>query len=450
MEDLKVPPHDLAAEVALIGAIMIQPSLIPQLKTQITPEDFYLEAHRHIYAVICEIRVNPDPVTIIHRLREKGLLERAGGENYLKELVVECPITSAAWRHHSTILKDLSRRRRLIEVAMNAIDAAYGLVETEDIQAEMRQGLLALQADMKTPYRRPETVLRDLFKEIEQRAQSGERWVGVRTGFSNIDERTHGLEPGSSIYLAARPSVGKTALALAIADNVAQQKKGRVLFFSLESSDTALTRRRVASKSGVFHTRLRTGNIEDGQWPILLNAINALSERELLILDDPRFKTLEALAGIAEALAVEMPLAFLLVDHIQLMNSRDRKLLSRSRHHELSYISSELSSLAKRLSCPILILCQLNREIERRSGRQYPQLSDLKESGDLEQNGDLILTLWRKDREVEATRVECLKSRDGATWITWLRFDRRIQKFSDIDEWPSDEMPETKERGFRR
>lgn len=450
MEDLKVPPHDLEAEVALIGALMIQPSLIPQLKTQIAPEDFYREPHRHIYAVICEICVNPDLVTILHRLREKGLIDRAGGEHYMKELVVECPTTSAGWRHHAEIIKDLSRRRRLIEISMNAIDAIYGQVETENIQSEMRQGLLALQADMKAPYRRPETVLSDLYKDIERKSQSGEGWVGLRTGFSNIDQRVHGLEPGTSIYLAARPSVGKTALALSIADNVAQQKKGRVLFFSLESSDTALTRRRVASTSGIFHTRLRTGCIEDSQWPILLDTINTLSERELLILDDPRFKTLETLVGITEATAVEKPLTFLLVDHIQMMNSRDRKLLGRSRHHELSHISSELSSLAKRLSCPILVLCQLNREIERRSSRQYPQLSDLKESGDLEQNADEVWALWRKNREDESVRIECLKGRDTGTWVTWLKFDRRIQRFSESDEQLFHEIPETNERGFRR
>ena len=271
-----------------------------------------------------------------------------------------------------------------------------------------------------------------LIEKIEERAKSGNRFVGVKTGFQNIDIYMNGLEPKTTNYLIARPSMGKTALALNISDFVALNYPGKVIFFSLESGDKALTRRRLSAHSGIFLSRLRTGDVREDQWPDLIESANALSENNLIIIDRPRYKTIENLIALSESLAMESPLSLIVIDHIQRMRARKR---FNNRHLELSFISEEISSLAKDLDIPILILCQLSRKVEDRAKHnQQPRLSDMKESGDLEQNADSVWGLYRKDKEDEYAHIEGLKGRDTGTWKTWLRFDRYIQKFYDCEE----------------
>lgn len=434
---LKVLPHDVEAEQAVIGAMFINPGCIPKVQKILNPDDFYREAHIHICKALFITKFKADLITVSDALTKKGLSEMWGGNDYLASLV-ESITTSAGVGHHAEIVKGLSERRRLISECMNTLDKAYGLHnEFEEILSNHKGAIRDIQANQQEDYRDNKELVNAVFKDIENRAQSGNRSVGVKTGFVNIDIHTAGLEKKSATYLIARPSIGKTALALNISDHIAKNYEGKVIFFSLESGDMALTRRRLSAHSGVFLSRLRTGNIEDSQWPDLIEAANILSENNSIIIDRPRYKVVENLVAMAETLAMESPLSLIVIDHIQRMRSKTR---FQNRHLELSSISEEISSLANDLDIPILILCQLSREVEKRKD-QRPKLTYMKESGDLEANADMVIGIYREDKESEILRVECLKGRDTGTWTTYLKFDRFIQKISDYKDPENYEPP---------
>jgi replicative DNA helicase len=407
--------------------MFINQDVIPKVQALLEPQDFYKEVHQYIAEAFFDLKAKADSVTVTNWLAEHG---RKVPEGYITSLL-DCVSTSAGWSHHVEIIKVLSERRKLIVACQEAMDRAYNL--TEDFQntlSEHKNAVRQIGISKKAGYRDNAELVNAVFKDIEERAQSGERFVGVKTGLANIDDHTHGLDPEIIAYLIARPSMGKTALALNVADYVALNYPGRVLFFSLESSDEALTRRRLAAHSSVYLSRLRTGDIEDSQWPSLIEAANALSEKSnLLLISDPKYKTIENLMALTESLAMDGPLSLVVVDHIQRMSAKKK---TQNRHLELSYISEELTTLAQNLNVPMLILCQLKRAVEQRRNAK-PKLSDMKESGDLEQNADMVWGLYRKSRDAEIAELECLKGRDIGTWTTWLRFDRFIQRFYDSE-----------------
>jgi replicative DNA helicase len=260
-----------------------------------------------------------------------------------------------------------------------------------------------------------------------------------------------GLEPSTVTGLIARPSMGKTALALNIAENVAaEDKEKRVLFFSLESNVMALMRRRVSAQSYVLLSRIRSGDINDMEWGKIINAMNHLGDN-LFIFDSPKFKRIEDLYAMAETMALESKLSLIVIDHIQKMTT---SLKTYSRHNEISTISNKITSLAKDLKVPVLVLCQLNREAEKRVGKEKkPRLSDIRESGDIEQDFDNVIGLYRESKEAEYANVECLKGRDTGTWETVLKFNRFIQKFYDCDprdaEYSSYQEPREKDNGLQ-
>jgi replicative DNA helicase len=206
----------------------------------------------------------------------------------------------------------------------------------------------------------------------------------------------------------------------------------------LESNAEAITRRRMAARSKVFLWRIRTATLEDGQYPRLMEAANHLCKSQVILFEKPAFKVIENLIAQCESMAMDRPpISLIVVDHIQRMRSRKK---FQNRHLELSWISEEFSTLAKNLNVPVLILCQLSREAEKRAGKdKFPKLVDLKESGDLESNADQVWGLWRQDKEGEEARLECLKGRDTGTWVAWLRFDLQIQQFLDASEPPEHE-----------
>ena len=430
-QNLKILPHNLEAEQALIGAMLLNPSIIPKVKSRLSPQDFYREANILIVDAIFHLDKKANPVTVKETLGDN--YERAGGFGYLAH-IVQTVTTSASFEYHSDVIKMLSSRRALINICSHAIDSAYGPTDINDYLSELKNQIRELQSTNGVDYRNNRDLVKSVFRDVEQRSQGRHHFVGIRTGFENIDSCCYGLEPKTTTYLIARPSMGKTALALNIADHVAFTE-GNVLFFSLESGDEALTRRRLASDSGVYLSRIRTGDIEDSQWPFLIQSANKLSENNLLIISHPKYKTVENLTSMAETMAMESPISLIVIDHIQRMRTRKK---TQSRHLELSYISEELSSLAINLKVPIIILCQLRRSI----GEDKPRLDSMKESGDLEQNADMVWGLWRKTKEDKMTRLECLKGRDTGTWLTWLEFDRFIQRFKDGDPNYEENMEE--------
>lgn len=421
---MKTLPCSLESEQALLGACFLRPWIISQVRAMLQPDSFYREAHGIVFEAICDLGKSAEPASVGEWLTSKGLMEKTGGPQFLLDLS-ECVSTSAGWAYHAGVIREKATRREIIRACAIASDQAYGIDEPDEILTGLKDSVRSLNSEAGKPYADTDELVMAVWHDIERRQTAGERFVGVATGFKGIDQQIYGLEPKTTIYLIARPSIGKTALALNIADNI----PGRVAYFSLESNAEALTRRRMAAKSDVHLWRIRTAQMESGHLDDLRKASTSLCDTSLIILDKPYYKTVENLTAQCESMAMDGPISLIVIDHIQRMRSRKRL---QNRHLELSWISEELSTLAKNLNVPILILCQLSREIEKRQvKKQYPQLSDMKESGDLEANADQVWGLWREDKESEYARLECLKGRDTGTWTAHFKFDRHVQRFFD-------------------
>lgn len=367
-------PHDLEVERALLCACLLNPQIIRRL--DLDRDDWYIERHALIYDALRLLQDGADAVTLKAALEAKGNLEKAGSVAYLIELT-ELASTWAGWKRHQEIIQGHSKRRQVIRACMTAAhQAEQSTEELSEILSTLKSGITAIDREQSPEIASSLSIIQEVYKDIEERHAHGNRFVGTRTGIQGIDDNLSGMEPGSSTYLIARPSIGKTALALTISDYVAQTQ-GPVLFFSLESNRQALTRRRLAAHSHVFLSRIRTGHIEDNQWEPLQGACEKLSSIPLMIVDHARYKDPERLCSLAETVSIDKQLALIVVDHVQLL--RARRQFS-SRHHEISYASDVLQGLAKTCRCPVLILCQLNREADKRAGKsRYPQLSDMKE-----------------------------------------------------------------------
>jgi len=428
----KVLPHDIDAEMALISAMFINNKIIHLVKMSIDFRDFYRDSHVHICKAIFSLG-NTDMTLIKDSLKKSGDFEKCGGELYLMTFL-EFASTSASYKHYCDIVKELSDRRKLILKCQETINKSSDLTEAfENTILSHNSNISSIIIEnKKDDYRNNLDIVTEIMKDIEDRRDSGKKFAGIETGFTGIDQNMYGLEPKTTTYLIARPSIGKTCLALNIAGYVAENYSHKVLFISLESGDSALMRRRLAAKSGVYLSSLRTGNFGGVQWEDYLKSADALGQhRGLIIIGNPKFKVIENLVMMTESMAIQYPISLIVIDHIQRMRSI-RKI--QSRHLELSHVSEELSSLSINLNVPILILCQLSRRLEERpKNKQHPRLVDMKESGDLEANADNVLGLYRENKEAEMAELECLKGRDTGTWKAWLRFDRYIQKFYDAD-----------------
>jgi len=436
-------PQDIPAEQVVLCSCLRDPNVITRAQGIIGPADFYREEHGHIFEALCALGRDSDVVTVSAWLHEHGYT----GDHYsvpALDTLSELLPTSATVRHHAEIVREQSQRRQVILSCQVAESSARDQTE------ELPETLSALKTAITTVEREqsPEiesalTTVQQVYREIERRRANKNKYVGIRTGFQCIDERTWGLEAGSTTYLIARPSIGKSALALNIADWVAVHE-GPVLFFSLESNRHALTRRRLAARSGLHLTWIRTGDIRsEEQWGALHDACDYLSDKPLLIVDHSRYRDPQALVSMAETVSLRQPLTLVIVDHIGLCNPRGVK----SMYERASVASDILQTIPKLCNCHALILCQLSREFERRvtakKGPQYPTLADMRDSGKLEENADNVWGLWRKDKESEAARLEQLKGRDSGVWVEWLRFDGCCQRYT-VGSEPGPLEPEEK------
>ncbi|MFH1614539.1 MAG: DnaB-like helicase C-terminal domain-containing protein [Planctomycetota bacterium] len=417
-----VIPYSLEAEVSLLGSLFLNSSVFAKAKAQLSPTDFYLDKHQEIFRAVLAVGV--DFVVITEFLKKRGSLGRIGGVESISGLI-KSPITSAGFQKHIDIIKDCSIRRTIIRECSQIVETAHN----QDIVSlvSILKGIARDVQSQGTPeVVSSQKLLGDVFDDIERRSKAGDHDIGIKTGLKGIDEHIGGLEGKSLTYIIGRPSMGKTALALAIAENIAQGDNGLVMFFSLEMGDRQLTRRRLASRSDIFLSRIRHGNIDDSQWDNLIKAANELSTSQMFIIDKPKFKYIESLIGLVESITLDQKLACVFVDHIQLTRSRQK---FNSRHLEISHISNSLKDLAKELDIPVIGLCQLNREVEKRTNKR-PQLFDLKESGDLEQDADIVIGIYRKDREEEEMELCGLKGRDIGTWVSTVTFDRYTQRIT--------------------
>jgi replicative DNA helicase len=399
----------------------VRPEIIPQVRALVQPLDFYSDRHQAIVTVLYDLGDSSTIITVADALTKSNKLETAGGMDYLIELVD--PGMSAGWRYHADLILEASRRRQVINACAAASEMAF--------KQDLTETLSNLSDSLKIIERRQAPVAIDniwVLGNVVEKAQARRTLEGVSTGFKVIDEPLGILEPGTTCYLAARPSIGKTALAVAIIDNVMREGPGAVLLFSLEMTGEAIMRRRLSSKSGVYLSRLRHGDVAESQWPDIIEAADYLSVPHPIIIDNPKFKRIERLIAYSQAVAQDKKISLIVVDHIQKMSSVRK---AQSRHHELSYVSERLCDLAKDIRCPVLVLCQLRRP-GNESKDKRPQLEMMKESGDLEANADIVLGLYRVDKQSVTMEVHCLKNRDGAAgWTGYLEFEPQLQTFKD-------------------
>jgi len=428
-----VQPQNLAAEAAVLGAVMVSAEAVERVVDILRPEHFYQPAHAHIFRAARQLFERNQPVDIItlrDELTKLGALEEIGGPAYLAKLEAEAGIPANV-ESHAHLVEEAAVRRGLLragtrihELGQNsALNVALALDEAQKEIVGLASGRPTDEAVALSD------SLSEYWDQIERRHEDPSAAFGVRSGFSGLDDLTGGFQPASLIVLASRPSVGKTSLALNIAEHAAVKENVPVAIFSLEMSRFDLTSRFLCSVANVDSKLLRTGKLSEGDWSKIANAMGALSEGQIWIDDRPSLTALE-LRARARRLHVRYRIGLVLVDYIQLMSGLGRQ---ENRAQEVSEISRALKALARELNVPVLALSQLSRAPELRADRK-PQLSDLRESGGIEQDADLVMFLYREglhNDQVPRGQTELIlaKHRNGPTGDVPLFFVEAQTRF---------------------
>ena len=436
----RVPPQNLDAERSALGAMFLDKEAIYRAMEILRPDDFYKDAHRHIYQTVLDLADKGEPVdlvTVTEALRQSKRLDEVGGVAYLTELANAVP-TAAHIDHYARIVEEKSLLRRLIHAAGEIMAAGYeGREEVEEILDEAERKIFSV-ANRRSgrSISSLKQILIEAFEQIEYLYESKGAVTGVPTGFADFDRITAGLQPSDLIILAARPSMGKTTFALNIAENAAVRLNIPVAIFSLEMSKEQLALKLLCAQAGVNNQRIRTGNLSEEDWPRLSHALGRLSEAKIFIDDSPNISAWEIRAK-ARRIKAEHGLGLIIIDYLQLMQSRYR---TENRQQEVPEISRSLKALARELSTPVLALSQLSRAVEQRPGKK-PSLADLRESGSLEQDADLVCFLYREDyydpetEKKNITELIVAKHRNGPTGKVEFYFQKEFSKFVSIEKY---------------
>ncbi len=395
--DRRVPPHNLDAEASLLGAMLLSSDVIGlAVERQLKSADFYKPAHQHIFDAIRALLTNAqavDPVTVADVLRRAKILDELGGLDYLLELQNSTPSIASADRY-IRIVRDTAKLRRLILTATEIAEIGYS--EPEDIiraidNAE-RMVFDIAEEEVTDSLHQLDTLTKDVIEILEDRFDKKQEFTGLATGFFDIDGLLSGLQPGTLNIIGARPAMGKSAFALAIATNVAKKTRQPVLFFSLEMGATELTQRILSSESGVDSEHLRTGRLTESDWTKLSEAVGRLNVP--LYIDDNSLVTVTQIRQkIRRITQRDAPPALVVIDYLQLMGGDDKL---ESRQLQVSDISRNLKLIAREFNIPVVALSQLSRTLEGRTEKR-PQLSDLRESGALEQDADVVMFIYRDE-----------------------------------------------------
>ncbi|HHY98930.1 MAG TPA: replicative DNA helicase [Firmicutes bacterium] len=434
----RMPPQNIEAEQSTLGSMLLDKDAIATAFEILLPEDFYKEAHRLIYEAILSLYDKGQPVdvvTVTEQLRRQNALEKVGGASYITTLVNFVP-TAANVGYYARIVKDKSILRSLVTAGTEI--AAIGYEAQEDVESALD---MAEQLIFRIAQKRGsegvvdiKSVLIESFERIEYLYAHKGGVTGVPSGFMDLDQLTSGFQPSDVIIVAARPSMGKTTFALNIAEHVAVREKIPVLVFSLEMSREQVAQKMLCSAAGVDNQRLRTGFLKDSDWSKLSNALGVLSEAPIFIDDTPGISVME-LRAKARRTKAQYGLGLVIVDYLQLLHARNR---SESRQQEVSEISRALKSLAKELNVPVIALSQLSRAAEQ-NPKAVPRLANLRESGSLEQDSDVVIFLYREDyyeQETEnkdITEVIIAKQRNGPTGSIKLLFQKEFSRFANIE-----------------
>ncbi len=440
-EAAKIPPQNTEAEASLLGALLIDADAIVKIADTIDADDFYDERHARIYEAIKQLYEKHSPIdvlTLSDQLKSVGFIDMVGGPAYLTELTNFVP-TAAHVEQYAEIVAQKALRRRLIKASQDIV--GYGFDEARSLQQLIEEAESRLfevsQKHIKQDVTSLETILAESFDRLDELHKDKGKIRGVPTGFKDLDNILAGLQRSDLFILAARPSMGKTALALNIAHNVALKSELPVLLFSLEMSKEQLVDRMLAMESGVDAWALRTGNLSDADFEKLGQAMGSLSEAQIFIDDSPGI-TVSDLRTKARREAHTRPLGLIIVDYLQLMSGGSKFGNEFNRVQEISEISRGLKGIARELNVPLMALSQLSRSVESRSP-QIPQLADLRESGSIEQDADVVAFIYREeyynpetDRK-NVTDIFIKKHRNGPTGGVELYFERDKQRFRSLD-----------------
>jgi len=443
----RVPPHNLEAEMSVLGAILQSYEAFLKCLELLRPEHFYRDAHRRIFAAAQGLFGRNDPldlITITNELRRRGDLEEVGSAAFLASLVEAVP-TAANVSYHARIIRDKALLRQLIDVATEIVGLGYGdHDEADQVLEQAEQQIFKISEDrIRRAFLPLKAILKDAFEQVERLYDRKTQVTGVPTGFPELDQKTAGLQPSELIIIAGRPSMGKTSFALNLARNAAIEEQLPVGIFSLEMSKEQVVQRMLSSEAEVDSNRIRTGYLRESDWPKLTNAAGRLSEAPIFIDDSAAISVIE-LRAKARRLKAEQNIGLVVIDYLQLITGR---LRAENRQQEVSEICRALKAMAKELKVPVVALSQLARRTEEREEGK-PQLSDLRESGAIEQDSDVVIFLYRPgyyrarragkegmidpERDTK-TEVIVAKQRNGPTGTVEMAFLREYVKFSPLD-----------------
>ncbi len=434
MPEDKIPPQNLAAEQSVVGSMLLDKNAVIKVIETLHPDSFYRDAHRYIYEAVLDLFDRGEPVdlvTVTEALRKNGKLEAAGGAVYITDLLNSVP-TAANVEHYAKIVEEKAVLRRLIEAGTRIV--SDGFSEPEDVDqildhAEKAIFDIALKR-VREGFHRIDSVIKRVLDKIDSLYGKKEAITGTPTGFPDLDQLTAGFQNSDLIIIAARPAVGKTAFALNIAQNIAIKHKIPVAIFSLEMSKDQLAQRMLCSEGEVDAQKLKTASLSDTGWKKLTRALGRLSEAPIYI-DDSATLTATEIRAKARRLKIEKGLGLVIVDYLQLMRGKAR---IENRVQEISDIARSLKTLARELEVPVVALSQLSRAVEQRTDR-IPRLSDLRESGEIEQTADVVLFIHRDDyynpqsERGNIAEIIIAKQRNGPIGSIELVFRKEIAKF---------------------
>lgn len=435
----RVPPQNVDAEMSVLGGMMLSKDAIADVIEILRSTDFYRPAHASVYDVVVELFGRGDPadaVTVGAELKRKGELDRIGGLPYLHTLVATVP-TAANAAYYAGIVREQAQLRSLVEVGTRIVQLGYTTdgADVEGLVNLAQSEVFAVSEQRNsTDYVTLEQVVPELYEELERNANRDGGLDGVPTGFSELDAKLNGLRAGQMIIIAARPGGGKSTLAMDICRSCAVHNNKAAAYFSLEMNRTELSMRLLAAESRVFLDRMIKGELETRDWQEIARTLDKISQAPLIVDDSPNM-TMGEIRAKSRRMKQQFDIQLIVIDYLQLLTSGGKSV--ESRQQEVSEFSRSIKLLAKELEIPIVAVAQLNRDSEKRNDKR-PQVADLRESGSLEQDADVVLLIHREDMFNENTEKQGMadiiigKQRSGPTGIVELAFQGHFSRFAEV------------------